>query len=117
MDDIVKDFLIESRENLDRWNEELVSLESDPTSKELLAASFERFTPLRKLRLSSFASSKSCAHWGEPSFELRDGALSLNAEITSGLLAMVDAVRRMLNEIQTTEGDGEQRLRPTDGAA
>jgi len=34
MDDIVKDFLIESRENLDRLDQELVSLESDPTSKD-----------------------------------------------------------------------------------
>lgn len=38
MDDIVKDFLIESRENLDRLDQELVSLESDPNSKETNAA-------------------------------------------------------------------------------
>lgn len=48
------------------------------------------------------------AHTGESVLsKLRDGALSLNAEITSGLLAMVDAVRRMLNEIQATESDGD----------
>jgi two-component system, chemotaxis family, sensor kinase CheA len=48
------------------------------------------------------------AHAGESLLsKLRDGALSLNAEITTGLLAMVDAVRRMLSEIQATEGDGE----------
>ena len=40
MDDIVKDFLIESRENLDRLDQELVSLESDPKSKDLLASIF-----------------------------------------------------------------------------
>ena len=48
------------------------------------------------------------AHTGESVLsKLRDGALSLNAEITSSLLAMVDAVRRMLNEIQATEADGD----------
>ena len=48
------------------------------------------------------------AHTGESLLsKLRDGALSLNAEITSSLLAMVDAVRRMLNEIQATESDGD----------
>ena len=31
----------------------------------------------------------------------------MNSEITSGLLAMVDAVRRMLSEIQATERDGD----------
>lgn len=36
MDDIVKDFLIESNENLDRLDQELVKLESDPTSRPLL---------------------------------------------------------------------------------
>jgi two-component system chemotaxis sensor kinase CheA len=48
------------------------------------------------------------AHTGESLLsKLRDGALSLNAEITSGLLAMVNAVRRMLNEIQATDSDGD----------
>ena len=40
MDEIVKDFLIESNENLDRLDQELVRLESDPTSKDLLAGIF-----------------------------------------------------------------------------
>jgi two-component system, chemotaxis family, sensor kinase CheA len=40
MDEIVKDFLIESNENLDRLDQELVKLESEPSSKELLASIF-----------------------------------------------------------------------------
>ena len=36
----------------------------------------------------------------------------LNAEITSGLLAMVDAVRRMLACIQASEHDGEDDYAP-----
>jgi len=40
MDEIVKDFLIESNENLDRLDQELVKLESCPSSKELLAGDF-----------------------------------------------------------------------------
>jgi two-component system chemotaxis sensor kinase CheA len=39
---------------------------------------------------------------------LRDGKLSLTPEFTSGLLAMVDAIRVMLGEIQTTEQDGNE---------
>ncbi|HZQ69827.1 MAG TPA: chemotaxis protein CheB [Terriglobales bacterium] len=40
MDEIVNDFLVESNENLDRLDQELVRLESEPSSKELLASIF-----------------------------------------------------------------------------
>jgi two-component system chemotaxis sensor kinase CheA len=39
---------------------------------------------------------------------LREGKLSLSPEFTSGLLAMVDAIRAMLGKIQTTEQDGNE---------
>ena len=109
MDDIVKDFLIESRENLDRLDQELVSLESDPGSKDLLASIFRTVHTIKgSCRFLGFARLEKVAHAGESLLsKLRDGALALNTEITSGLLAMVDAVRRMLNEIQATEHDGE----------
>lgn len=43
-----------------------------------------------------------------PLSRLRDGKLGLSSEITSGLLAMVDAVRRMLAAIQASGQDGEE---------
>src|SRR5208282_111307 len=39
---------------------------------------------------------------------LRDGQLALDREITSALLAMVDAVRQMLASIEATGGEGER---------
>lgn len=73
MDDIIKDFLLESNQNLDRLS-----------------------------RLEK------AAHAGEnPLSKLREAQLTLNSEITTGLVAMVDAVRRMLAEIQATERDGD----------
>lgn len=109
MDDIVKDFLIESRENLDRLDQELVSLESDPNSKDLLGSIFRTIHTIKgSCGFLGFAHLEKVAHAGESLLsKLRDGVLALNAEITSALLAMVDAVRRMLNEIQTTESDGD----------
>jgi two-component system chemotaxis sensor kinase CheA len=38
---------------------------------------------------------------------LRDGKLILNAEMASALLAVVDAVRKMLEAVEGTESDGE----------
>ena len=109
MDEIVKDFLIESNENLDRLDQELVKLESEPSSKELLASIFRTIHTIKgSCGFLGFARLEKVAHAGEsPLSLLRDGKLTLTEEVTSGLLAMVDAVRAMLGEIQATEHDGE----------
>jgi two-component system chemotaxis sensor kinase CheA len=45
------------------------------------------------------------AHAGENLLSLlRDGKLSFTQEIASALLAMVDAIRTMLGEVERTEG-------------
>ncbi len=109
MDEIVKDFLIESGENLDRLDQELVKLETDPRSKELLASIFRTIHTIKgSAGFLGFTHLEKVAHVGENLLSrLRDGELQLNTEVASGLLAMVDAVRRMLSEIQSTEKDGE----------
>jgi two-component system chemotaxis sensor kinase CheA len=109
MDEIVKDFLIESRENLDRLDQELVKLESAPSSKDLLASIFRTIHTIKgSCGFLGFSHLEKVAHAGESLLsKLRDGELTLNAEITSGLLAMVDAVRTMLARIQESEQDGE----------
>ena len=114
MDEIVKDFLIESNENLDRLDQELVKLESDPSSKELLASVFRTIHTIKgSCGFLGFARLEKLAHAGESLLSrLRDGKLTLNDEITSGLLAMVDAVRHMLAAIQASDQDGEEDYAP-----
>src|SRR5262249_580196 len=114
MDEVVKDFLIESNENLDRLDQELVRLESEPSSKDLLASIFRTIHTIKgSCGFLGFARLEKVAHAGENLLSrLREGKLSLTAEITSGLLAMVDAVRKMLGEIQSTERDGEEDYKP-----
>ena len=109
MDEIVKDFLIESNENLDRLDQELVKLESEPSSKELLASIFRTIHTIKgSCGFLGFGRLEKVAHAGESLLSrLRDGKLTLSESVTSGLLAMVDAVRHMLGEIQATEHDGE----------
>lgn len=109
MDDIVRDFLIESKDNLDRLDQELVKLETDPTSTELLKSIFRTIHTIKgSCGFLGFSHLEKLAHAGENLLsKLRDRELRLNAEITSGLLAMVDVVRRILGEIETTEHDGD----------
>jgi two-component system chemotaxis sensor kinase CheA len=110
MDDIIKEFLVESHENLDRLDQELVQLESDPQSRDLLSSVFRTIHTIKgSCGFLGFAKLEKVAHAGENLLSrLRDGELLLTAEITSELLALVDAVRQMLGAIQATGGDGSE---------
>ncbi len=109
MDDIVKDFLVESNENLDQLDRDLVTLEKDPTAREVLASIFRTIHTIKGATgFLGFSRLESVAHVGVNLLSsLRDGRLLLNAEITSALLAMVDAVRQMLVHIENTGQEGE----------
>src|SRR5579862_4155481 len=109
MDDIVKDFLVESNENLDQLDRDLVTLEKDPTDREILASIFRTIHTIKGTTgFLGFSRLGSVAHVGESLLSsLRDGRLLLNAEITSALLAMVDAVREMLANIEATGQEGQ----------
>ncbi len=109
MDDIIRDFLVESNENLDQLDRDLVTLEKDPTAREVLASIFRTIHTIKGTTgFLGFSRLESVAHVGENLLSsLRDGRLLLNVEITSALLAMVDAVRQMLVNIETTGQEGE----------
>jgi chemotaxis protein histidine kinase CheA len=107
--DIVQDFLVESYENLDRLDRELVGLEKNPQDKEALAGVFRTIHTIKgTCGFLGFSKLEKVAHVGENLLtRLRDGQLTLNPEITTALLSMVDAVRQMLKEIKSTGQDGD----------
>jgi two-component system chemotaxis sensor kinase CheA len=107
--DIVQDFLVESYENLDRLDRDLVGLEKNPKDKDALAGVFRTIHTIKgTCGFLGFSKLEKVAHVGENLLTLlRDGQLTLNPEITTALLGMVDAVRQMLKEIQSTGQDGE----------
>jgi two-component system, chemotaxis family, sensor kinase CheA len=110
MDDLIKEFLVESYENLDRLDSELVKLESDPSSQELLSSIFRTIHTIKgSCGFLGFSKLEKVAHAGESLLSrLRDGKISLAQDLTTGLLAMVDAIRKMLDAIQATEQDGNE---------
>ena len=107
--DIVQDFLVESYENLDRLDRELVGLEKNPQDRDALASVFRTIHTIKgTCGFLGFNKLEKVAHVGENLLtRLRDGQLTLNPEITTALLGMVDAVRQMLKEIQATGQDGQ----------
>ncbi len=107
--DIVQDFLVESYENLDRLDRDLVGLEKNPQDKEALAGVFRTIHTIKgTCGFLGFNKLEKVAHVGENLLtRLRDGQLTLNPEITTALLSMVDAIRQMLKEIKATGQDGD----------
>jgi len=110
MDEITKEFLVESYENIDRLDRDLVALEKDPHAKDTLASIFRTIHTLKGTSgFLGFGKLEAVAHVGENLLsKLRDGVLTVNPEITSALLATVDAVRWMLGQIEGTGSPGEK---------
>ncbi len=109
MDAIIAEFLIESRENLDQVECGLVDLEKDPTAKETLASVFRSIHSIKGatgfLGLSKLGA---VAHAGENLLSrLRDRSIVFNPAITSVLLALVDAIRQVLSNIEETGAEGD----------
>src|SRR5271163_2151861 len=109
-DDIVKEFLVESYENLDRLDRDLVALEKDPNDRENLASIFRTIHTIKGTSgFLAFNKLGAVTHVGESLLGLlRDGQKALDRDITNALLAMVDAVRQILASIEATGSEGER---------
>ncbi len=101
-DDLVREFLVESYENLDRLDRALVDLEKDPHDSENLADIFRTIHTIKgTCGFLGFTKLESISHIGENLLSrLRDAEITLDAAITTGLLAMVDAIRHILASIE-----------------
>ena len=108
--DIVKDFLVESYENLDRLDRDLVGLEKNPHDRDALAGVFRTIHTIKgTCGFLGFPQLEKVTHVGESLLtRLRDGQLTLNPQLTTALLGMVDAVRQMLGSIEVSDAEGER---------
>jgi two-component system chemotaxis sensor kinase CheA len=109
MDEVVQEFLVESHESLDKLDADLVALEDDPTPGPRIANIFRAVHTIKGTSgFLTFPKLEAIAHVGENLLSLlRDGALAPTSQITSGLLAMVDAIRALLASIEATGLEGE----------
>lgn len=108
LDDIVEEFLVESHENLDQLDADLVALEQEPDSRERLSSIFRTIHTIKGTSgFLAFHRLEEVTHVGENMLSrLRDGALELTPQRTSVLLQMVDVVRSLLGAIEATGGEG-----------
>jgi two-component system chemotaxis sensor kinase CheA len=108
LDDIVEEFLVESHENLDQLDTDLVALEQEPDSRERLSSIFRTIHTIKGTSgFLAFHRLEEVTHVGENMLSrLRDGALELTPQRTSVLLRMVDTVRSLLASIEASGGEG-----------
>lgn len=111
MDEIVREFLVESYENLDQLDQDLVALEGEPGSRPLLGSVFRTIHTIKGTSgFLAFSLLERVTHAGENLLvELRDGRRSMDQPTTDVLLRLVDTVREILRAIEAdgTEGSVE----------
>lgn len=111
MDDLTREFLIESQEGLDRMERCLTELEARPQDTALLADVFRSVHTIKGTTgFLGFKRLEKLAHAGENLLgQLRDGKLAADGPIISGLLKLLDGLRSILKSIEGegSEGEGE----------
>ncbi len=112
MDEIVREFVVESYENLDQLDRDLVALEDKPGSRDLLSSVFRTIHTIKGTSgFLAFGTLESLTHVGENLLaELRDGKRPMTQRTTDVLLRMVDAVREVLGTIEATGAEGEHQV-------
>lgn len=106
----VKIFLVESHENLDKIEEDLILLEKNPQDNAILNSVFRSIHTIKgNSGFLGFPKLETVCHKGETVLHrLRVGDLKLNSspEITSTLLEMLDVIRSLLREIEDQGVEG-----------
>ena len=110
MSAIVVEFVEEGREKADLIERDLIQLEKDPRSRELLIEVFRAMHTIKgATSFLGFTRLCALAHTGESLLvPLRDGKKEANPEIISSLLSLVDAIREMLADIAATGQEGSR---------
>ncbi len=108
LDSVIQEFLLESLENLDQLDRDLVTLEQNPHNTEDLASIFRTIHTIKgTCGFFDFAKLGAITHSGENLLSrMRDGELTFNPPIADGLLDLVDSIREILTNIEATGNEG-----------
>lgn len=108
MDDLIREFLIESQEGLDRMERCLTELEARPGDAALVAEIFRSVHTIKGTTgFLGFARLEKLAHAGENLLGLvRDGKLTAGEEVITGLLQLLDGLRSILRSIEAVGDEG-----------
>ncbi len=110
--DVVREFLVESNENLSRLDRDLVELETHPQDSELLASVFRTIHTIKgTCGFLGFSTLERITHQAESLLsQLRDGRRKLDPGLVSLILETVDATRKVLGSIEATGKEGPEQF-------
>ena len=108
--EIIREFLIESNENLAQLDQEFVELEQRPTDQSLLSSIFRTIHTIKgTCGFLGFGVLEAIIHRAENILsQLRDCQRRLTPGLTTLLLETVDVVKKILAEIETTGEEGSE---------
>ena len=108
-DEAVREFLIESNENLAKLDRELVELEQNPGDTNLIASIFRTIHTIKGTSgFFGFSILGSITHIAESILsQVRDKQRELTPEIVSLILETVDAVKAVLTAIESNGSEGQ----------
>jgi two-component system chemotaxis sensor kinase CheA len=107
--EIVGEFLMESHENLDQIDRDLVALEQEPGSRDLISRIFRAIHTIKGTSgFLAFTRLETLAHAGESLLSrLRDGVQPVTPTTITTLLATIDGVRSLLEAIEQDGNEGD----------
>jgi two-component system chemotaxis sensor kinase CheA len=108
MDELTREFLIESQEGLDRMERCLTDLEKRPDDSALIAEIFRSVHTIKgPTGFLGYKRLEKLSHAGESLLgQLREGTLAATAPIVTALLQLLDALRFILRAIEANETEG-----------
>jgi len=108
--DMIREFLVESYENLSRLDQELVELEKRPKDAGLLASIFRTIHTIKgTCGFFAFSTLERITHDAESLLsQLRDGQRELSPPLVSLILETVDATRKVLASIEASGEEGPE---------
>ena len=109
MDELTREFLIESQEGLDRMERCMTELEERPEDAGLIADIFRSVHTIKGTTgFLGFKRLEKLAHSGENLLGLlRENKLVADGPIITGLLQLLDGLRVILKNIEDTDSEGE----------
>ncbi|MHC4954791.1 MAG: chemotaxis protein CheA [Planctomycetota bacterium] len=109
MEDVQKEFLAESHEHLDAMEVDLVKLESSPDDPEAMARVFRAMHTIKgSCGFFAYGRLEALTHAAESTLSaVRSGLIAFHSELANVLFKVVDATRRILEQIAESGDEGD----------
>ncbi len=110
--DIIREFLIESDENLVRLDREIIELETDPNKPDLVASIFRTIHTIKgTCGFLGFDTLTQVSHAAESILsQVRDGKRSVTQQLINIILESIDAIRKLLKAIEENGNEGDSKF-------